>query len=546
MIHRVALVIIIGIAAIVRIALLDQPMRYDEAVTYVEYVRPATSPLSILQSYRPNNHILHTLLVFVSTRIFGDAEWAIRLPAILAGLALIPAAYLAFRDAGGLLAAALAAGSSPLILYSTNGRGYTLVALFTLIGFIAAQRIVRDNRWRDWIILAIALSLGFWTIPVMLFPCGAILGWLAVHLRKPLIVRFIACLFATAVLTVLLYAPMIRSVGISEITSNKFVITHGIARFLRELRVAPIDIARMWTTGIWWPLAWLLHAAALASIFLPDPHRRHRILPVALITLLVVLFATLRMPPTRVWLWLLPIYLGCAAMTFAWLMRRLHPHVMPISAVALAALMSFTSIAPVRASTDTGAFPAARGVANQLRSHLRTTDRVIASTPADGPLAYYLARLGIEPTIFETVAPRRIFIVVTDDDRVENLLARRGVNANQFNPPDLLSSVSGGKIYAAARRRADPHSGQTPPSDPAQVVTTFHAQPFSRSHAHPTPAPQVRGHHPQRQESREQHHYPLRNRVPLKREPRRKCQHRRAAQRDRSNPAGGVRCDRGG
>ena len=79
-IERVVAVLLGVIGMGIRFAHLRQPMRHDEAYTYLHYAR---APLSVaLSDYTyPNNHLFHTLLVWISTRVFGNSEVAIRLPA---------------------------------------------------------------------------------------------------------------------------------------------------------------------------------------------------------------------------------------------------------------------------------------------------------------------------------------------------------------------------------------------------------------------------------------------------------------------------------
>ena len=120
----VTLITAVGIA--VRWASLFQPIRYDEAATWIDYAsRPLAQSLS---DYRfPNNHLLHTLLVHMSAALFGSAPWALRLPAFVAGILVVPLTWAAGRalysPSAGLLSAALAATSASLTLYSTNARG---------------------------------------------------------------------------------------------------------------------------------------------------------------------------------------------------------------------------------------------------------------------------------------------------------------------------------------------------------------------------------------------------------------------------------------
>lgn len=117
---------------------LSRPMLYDEAFTYNIFAsRPM---LRIISDYQlPNNHIFHSLLVHFTTGIFGSQPWAVRLPAFLAGVWLIPAGYLvarAFFDRDTALLSAALTGFMPILVdYATNARGYSLMALFSCCRF---------------------------------------------------------------------------------------------------------------------------------------------------------------------------------------------------------------------------------------------------------------------------------------------------------------------------------------------------------------------------------------------------------------------------
>src|SRR3954468_23202838 len=109
-------IVVAGIA--VRLGSLSRPMQLDEAYTYNEYaVKPVLDGLSWYTL--PNNHLLNTLLVHVSTMLLGNDRWTVRLPAFVAGVLLIPATFaMVARLCGrpeGLVAAALVASSEPWI-----------------------------------------------------------------------------------------------------------------------------------------------------------------------------------------------------------------------------------------------------------------------------------------------------------------------------------------------------------------------------------------------------------------------------------------------
>src|SRR5678816_637484 len=68
--HRVALGLVLFLALAIRLYYLYQPIRYDEATTFLYFaVRPL--PAAISDYSFPNNHIFHTLLVWLVTRILG-------------------------------------------------------------------------------------------------------------------------------------------------------------------------------------------------------------------------------------------------------------------------------------------------------------------------------------------------------------------------------------------------------------------------------------------------------------------------------------------
>lgn len=60
-----------------------QSIVHDEAMTWVEYLAGPAS--DIFQHYDANNHFLASILFKISTTLFGDSEFALRLPTLLAG-----------------------------------------------------------------------------------------------------------------------------------------------------------------------------------------------------------------------------------------------------------------------------------------------------------------------------------------------------------------------------------------------------------------------------------------------------------------------------
>lgn len=71
----------IGLLSAYRAA--TQSLTHDEALTWQLYL--AGPPATIFEHYDANHHFLATLLFRLSVSLFGHAEWAIRLPTVLAG-----------------------------------------------------------------------------------------------------------------------------------------------------------------------------------------------------------------------------------------------------------------------------------------------------------------------------------------------------------------------------------------------------------------------------------------------------------------------------
>ena len=90
---NIVLLLLILAGSVFRLEGISRSLEHDEVVTFREY---ASRPWSaIVTSYEaPNNHILHSLCVKLSTGLFGSGEWAIRLPTALAGCLGIWGIYL--------------------------------------------------------------------------------------------------------------------------------------------------------------------------------------------------------------------------------------------------------------------------------------------------------------------------------------------------------------------------------------------------------------------------------------------------------------------
>ena len=137
---------ILAIALILRVINLDAGLWYDEIDTLVEYVRLPT--FELLTSYHSlNNHMLFSLEAQLTTALFGENAWALRLPAMLMGLASIWALWLLAREIvspwEARLSTLLLAVSYHHVWFSQNARGYTGLLFW---GLIATYFLVRGSK----------------------------------------------------------------------------------------------------------------------------------------------------------------------------------------------------------------------------------------------------------------------------------------------------------------------------------------------------------------------------------------------------------------
>ena len=324
--HNVSLLCLLIAGIAIRFSFLFQPICQDESITYLYF---ANHPLSIIVSNYtdPNHHILHTILVHLSTTFFGNDVWAIRLPAFIAGVLILPATYLVmrrlFNKKVALLAVALVVPSSLLIEYSTNGRGYSLQALLFLVLIMIAFHVIRTNSNGAWAGFIIVSALGFYTVPTMLYFFGALVIWILLSAlyrdspvkRSSLAIKTALATVLSMTLVVLLYlAPAINS-GVSSLVSNKWVKSLPFSSFFRGVPGNIRSCWEAWKGGLPLIVAILLAAGFLMALIFYRRMAGYRVNLVVVIlawcTLLLLIQRVL--PPARVWLPILPLFLGYAA-----------------------------------------------------------------------------------------------------------------------------------------------------------------------------------------------------------------------------------------
>jgi uncharacterized membrane protein len=399
--------------------LINRAMEYDEAYTFSEFARHSLRQV-ITDYHVPNNHVFHTILVHFSYLLFGKSPWAIRLPAFLAGLVLVPAVYGLGRQnypvPVSLAAVAGVAVFPVLVFYSVNARGYTLICLWTVLLLLLSEYVRRRRNPAGWAAMVLVTALGFYTIPIMLYPFAIALAWLFLsgvfrdispeyHGLRAWLAHLAGFSVCAALLTVFLYTPIFRSNGILTVFKGNTVVNpRSAADFWGQLPLwfqGALGELQTGNVPVW--VFALTLAGVACSLVLHRRMARQRV-PVQAAALLVVVLTLVFQRPlilARVWLFLMPplVLWGAAGLLGMASLLRLAPLRLRLvqnaaAALVLAALLwgGGRFIAPYLVHPDLVRYPSwidAELVTRYLKDHLREGDVVVVSNDEDAQYWYY-------------------------------------------------------------------------------------------------------------------------------------------------------------
>jgi len=115
----------------------------------------------VFSIHHDNNHILNTVYLF----FFGEGTWwpRYRFFSVITGtFAVTVISWLGFKKGlwEGILAAIIAAFSIPLVLYSSEARGYAPAILFSVLAFSAFQNYGRKDNFKWALLFGVSSVLG--------------------------------------------------------------------------------------------------------------------------------------------------------------------------------------------------------------------------------------------------------------------------------------------------------------------------------------------------------------------------------------------------
>ena len=159
------LIVLSVVAFVLRLVNLNSDLWLDEVLTLLDFVR---YPVGHIVTSFPsqNQHMLFSLLAKLSTTVFGESAWSLRLPSVLFGIGSIWAFFFLGRKIVGqkeaLLGCALLTVSYHHIWFSQNARGYMGLLLFTMLATWCWLEALEKNDVKWWVAYSVFVVLGMW------------------------------------------------------------------------------------------------------------------------------------------------------------------------------------------------------------------------------------------------------------------------------------------------------------------------------------------------------------------------------------------------
>jgi hypothetical protein len=447
-------------AAACRLPLLNGPMQHDESYTVIAFA--SRSLWTAISDYHlPNNHVFHTILVHFSIAIFGNQPWSVRIPAFLAGILTIPAIYFLAKRLYGrrtaILAAGLASPAGVLAAYATDARGYAFIILFTLAAALLAADLVTRKNWMGWSLFILTSALGFYTIPIFLFPFGILLTWLVfetisgdalpAYANRLTFLKYLAAAgLAVIVLTGLFYTPILAQSGVKSLFGNSFI---GSSQ-LKEYPSRVIEsVNQTWSEWMntFPPLFGIFCLLGLAFSFFPFEKKRYQTHLALASAVFIAAELGLHRPglATKLWVFLFPLGIIWVSAGWAGLASRLGRAVPDPKRFALAAaLLTVTALMALNITRFTRVLPAwfappgpNEATALEIQGLLQPGDIVITGSPADAAVMYYLEIHGVSRAVYTKLKNKpfqRAFVVTYDpyEQTVTEIISNWGPNIDLF------------------------------------------------------------------------------------------------------------------
>ena len=458
----ISITVVLLLGTLLRFLLLDRPLLHDEAYTMFTWGR-SDLPFAISDYHLPNNHILNTIFVNLIYHLGARSAWLLRIPVFISGILLIFFTWLLgkylYNDFAGITAATFVAFFPYIVEYSVNARGYEIQALLTVLSVGLALYAKRRNNSFSWFLLVIISSLNFFTIPTSLYPFGGICLWLIIEgiskkgkERKNIIIGVVFTIVFVAILTTLLYSPLITHSGIKSLFGNVFIKPVEKSIFLSTLYTRIKESADVFFGSVPRLFSVILLMGIILSSAAFKKYTEEKLSPLTAMLFFLIIIIPLQRPNLwpRTLLYLYPLILISAAGGLYWLtetgtFRYPFMFVVFLSAAAAAAPQFVNAIENfgVPGSNE-------KAIWQILAKEGKNAKNIYIATVSEdnAPLWMYADFYGLPEKIFDRTKPfNKVYIYVNPSNDTENgartleeVLAAEGPG-NQFIDFDSMKNI---------------------------------------------------------------------------------------------------------
>jgi mannosyltransferase len=262
-----AVLVLTALALALRLTSLSRGLFTDEAYS-LALAQRGFGHMVVLFGYEANG-TPYPISLWPLVRIFGSSEAVLRLPALLAGVAAVPALWWAARriasPAAAVIAAALLAVNPMAVWYSQTARAYAFTVLAVCLTFgTLARAFDRANPRRAWVGYAAAMTAlaysGIFAAPLVL-PAHALL--VRGHGRAGFR-RWLASLAAVALACV----PLLVAVAISRGRRNPLFWLPKPDRGLVSMTLQEFTAGFSGVTAVRWASLAVVAAMLAAAVML--------------------------------------------------------------------------------------------------------------------------------------------------------------------------------------------------------------------------------------------------------------------------------------
>lgn len=429
---RVVLLLIVA-GAVLRVLAMRWPVMHEEAMACTGFA--ARSWQTVFSDLgHPSNNVFHTVLMRLSMQVFGTHLWSIRLPALAAGILVMPLFYVFVRSMFNryiaLIALGFVAGSGCLVEYSAIGQGYSLSWLGYLSALLLGRHLARTNNLVSAVLLGLASALAMWSVPTALFSVIAVYLWVFVQLSvkyRGSLNRRLMMLFFSAVLAfgaaLLLYMPAISRHGLLTLFHPLVEGGHRWSGFLNTHQDRAFDLwAWINDTASTW-LSFLGFVGLLFAVYISS---KFRVLVVTLV-LGAIPFVTLLFRVGDPWEWayvLFVLHLSSGIALF-YLLKLVQEQLLPglakrlrtvVSALVMFALFGTLGMRAIADRIER--FPEAAYATAWFGGILKPGVSVLVEYPWEAPLAFHMraARMDTGPLSAEPGQATGVYVLVGPAD----------------------------------------------------------------------------------------------------------------------------------